>query len=330
MRHMPLSQSHKRRVVITGASGFIGGHLCRAFRENGFQVVACIMTPEEKVSLPYGVETVISGAIDAYTDWTKVLKNRDVIVHLAARVHVMRESSASPLSEFRKTNTAGTANLARQAAAAGADRLVFMSTVGVNGNDSGNNPYTESDAPQPHNPYSISKYEAEQLLWRISEETGMKVVVVRAPLVYGPGNPGNFLSLLRVVRKGFPLPFASVRNLKSFLYVGNLVSALMLCCSHSASPGNTYLVSDAENVSTPELLRLLADAIGCPSRVFPVHPGIIRAVGRLAGRIDAVDRLLCSLMVDSGKISRDLSWKPPFTLKEGLKKTAEWYIASGG
>lgn len=313
------------RVVVTGAAGFIGRHLCSALKKSGFQVLACIMEPGQKAALPEGVEVFVSGNIHGDSDWRSVLVKDDVIVHLAARVHVMRESAPDPLTEFRKVNTEGTTNLALQAAAVGAKRFVFMSTVGVNGNNSGERAYTEGDIPRPHNDYSISKYEAEEALRRISAETGLEVIVLRAPLVYGAGNPGNFLSLLSFVNKGIPLPLASVRNAKSFLYIGNLISAIQLCCTHTAAAGNTYLVSDKEVISTPELLRKLARALGRPSRLFPFPQALLLAAGRLTGKSAALERLIGSLSVDAGKIRKDLGWAPKFSLDEGLKKTAEWY-----
>ena len=318
------------RVVVTGADGFIGRHLCLALKKRGFQVLACIFESAQKAALPEEVEVFVSGNIDGSTDWYTALKKNDVIVHLAARVHVMRETAADPLEAFRSVNVAGTVNLARQAAAAGAKRIVFMSTIGINGNNSGKMAYTETDSPQPHNAYSVSKYEAEEELHRISSETALEVVVMRAPLVYGPSAPGNFLSLIKAVGKSLPLPLASIRNRKSFLYSGNLVDAIILCCNHPAAAGNTYLVSDGEEVSTPELIRRLADALGCPARLFPLPPALMRLACALTGRTAAVDRLLGSLAVDDSKIRKELGWKPPFTMAEGLKETAEWYKKEKG
>ncbi|MBU2573439.1 MAG: NAD-dependent epimerase/dehydratase family protein [Elusimicrobia bacterium] len=314
------------RVIVTGAAGFVGSHLCRSLKAAGTDVPACAMTPEEQKSLPGGISSHVAGSIDANTDWRGILGKEDVIVHPAARVHVMRESAAEPLNEFRKVNTEGAANLARQAAAAGVKRFVFMSTVGVNGNNSANGSYTENDEPRPHNDYSRSKYEAELQLKQISSETGMEVVILRAPLVYGPGNPGNFLSLLGFVGKGIPLPLASVRNVKSFLYVGNLTNAIALCCAHPAAAGKAYLLSDGEDVSTPELIRRLSSALGFPARLVPFPLSLMRFGGRIIGKSAAVTQLLGSLVVDSDSIRRELGWDPPFTMIGGLKETANWYI----
>lgn len=313
------------RVIVTGAAGFIGARFCQALLDASIKTVGCVMSADESASLPAGVVPYVAGGITGETDWEPVLQKEDVIVHLAARVHVMRESAVDPLAEFRKVNTAATVNLARQAAAAGAKRFVFMSTVGVNGNDSGNDAYTETATPQPHNDYSLSKYEAEHQLLALSRETGMEVVILRAPLVYGPGNPGNFLTLLKIVSRGIPLPLKSVQNVKSFLYVGNLVSALQVCCVHPAAAGETLLVSDSEYISTPELLRKLATALGRPSRLFPFPLKLLKIGARLAGKSAALERLTASLAIDSSKIRKHLGWTPPFTLDEGIRKTADWY-----
>lgn len=316
------------RVIVTGADGFIGSRLCAALYGNGMDVVACIIGASPVNALPQGITVYTSGPIAADTDWRAVLRKGDVVVHLAARVHIMRESAVDPLAEFRSVNTAGTANLARQAAAAGASRFVFMSTVGVNGNNSGNGAYTEADVPKPHNNYSVSKYEAEQELARISTGTGLPVVVLRAPLVYGPGNPGNFKSLLRLISTGLPLPLASICNAKNFLYVDNLVSALALCCTHPAAAG-LYLVCDKETVTTPELMSKLSIAMGRHARLFPFPFVLLLAAGKLIGRGAAAGSLVYSLAVDSSKIRRELGWQQPATLDEGLKLTAEWYRQRG-
>ena len=313
------------RIIVTGASGFVGSHLCRALHGSGTKVLACLMTADEHKTISADIPYFVAGSIDGQTAWGEILRKDDVIVHLAARVHVMRESAREPLSEFRKVNRDGTANLARQAAAAGAKRIVFMSTIGVNGNDSGAGLFTENDIARPHNDYSVSKYEAELELRKISEETGLEVVVLRAPLVYGPGNPGNFLSLLGFVHKGIPLPLGSVRNVKSFLYVENLVEAIRLCCSHPGAAGNTYLVSDSDVISTPELLRKLGESLGVKSRLFPFPMTLLRIIGKVSGKSAALDRLTASLAVDSSKIRKGLGWTPPFSLSEGLKATTEWY-----
>lgn len=316
------------RIVVTGSDGFVGRDLIFVLKDAGHEVVACTMAERPSVALPEGVVQYVSGPITSGTDWGKALRKDDVIVHLAARVHVMREGAADPLPEFRVVNTAGTINLARQAAAAGVKRFVFMSTIGVNGNDSGAGLYKEDAPPRPHNSYSVSKWEAEQELADISKASGMQLVVLRAPLVYGPGNPGNFSSLLRLVSSGLPLPLDSVSNVKSFIFVRNLASALALCCSHPAAAG-LYLVADNEFVSTPELIRKLAGFMGLPARLFQFPPGLLAFAAAVAGKRSAAESLLLPLGVDNSKIRGELSWHPPVTQDEGLRRTVEWFLARG-
>lgn len=313
------------RVLVTGASGFVGRSLSLKTLAEGWQVRGTLLQEEPPNALISGVEPVVIELLGVDTSCPHAVEGIDTVIHLAARVHVLKEVASNPLSEFRKTNTDGTFHLARQSAEAGVRRFVFMSTIGVNGNTSGSRAFTENDYPDPHNPYSVSKLEAEIGLREISEKTGMELVVVRAPLVYGPGNPGNFLSLLRIIAKGIPLPLASISNQKSFLYVENLADALVCCATHPAAAGQTYLVSDNEAVSTPELIRRTAAALGVPARLFPVPASLMQLAGTVTGKRAAVNRLLGSLTVDSSRIRRELGWQPPFTMTEGLRETAEWF-----
>lgn len=312
-------------ILITGASGFVGRALCAKMLAAGWQVYGTLLPSESTAALVLGVDPVVIEPLGPETHLRHVLIGIDIVVHLAARVHVIRETSSEPIYDFRRTNTLGTTNLAREAAEHGVKRLVFMSTIGVNGDNSFNKPYTEVDTPHPHNPYSVSKYEAELALKEISKKTGMDIVIIRAPIIYGPRNPGNFLSLLEVVNKEVPLPLASVNNSRSLIYVGNLVSALAICATHPFAAGQTYLVSDCEDVSTPELISRVAIALGVPARLFPFPVCLMHAVGRLTGKYAAVNRLTGSLTVDSSKIRQDLGWLPPFTMEEGLRDTALWF-----
>lgn len=271
--------------------------------------------------LSAGVEPVVVGQINGTTDWSAALRDVDVVIHLAARVHVMKDVSVDPLAEFRKVNVRGTENLARQAASAGVKRLVYVSSIKVNGEaSSGDEKFTEVDTPSPQDPYGVSKCEAEQSLYRVADETVLEVVIVRPPLVYGLGVKGNFAQMLKVLAKGIPLPLASVRNQRSLVYVENLVDALITCATHPAAAGQTYLVSDGEDVSTPDLLRQLGAAMGHPACLFSCPSSLLKLAARLMGKSDQVDRLLDSLRVNSGKIRRELNWRPPYTLQEGLKK----------
>jgi nucleoside-diphosphate-sugar epimerase len=311
-------------MLVTGANGFVGSALCAALKNKGHTVRAAVRDPA-RFAID-GCEIVRVPVLDADTDWGEALSGMTTVIHLAARVHVMRDDASDPLEEFRRVNVAGTEHLARSAAASGVKRLVYVSSIKVNGEaTSGDSKFTEADTPSPQDPYGVSKYEAEQALHRIAEETGLEVVIVRPPLVYGADVKGNFAQMLRVLARGIPLPLASVRNLRSLVYVENLADALIRCATHPAAAGQTYLVSDGEDVSTPGLLRQLGDAMGRPARLFPWPAALLKLAGRLVGKADQVERLLGSLQVDSGKIRRELDWMPPYTLQQGLQATAEWY-----
>ncbi len=311
------------KLLITGASGFVGTAMADKSIRRGLEVKAAMRSSRQSVS---GAEVCVVSEIDGESDWTHALKDVNTVIHLAARVHVLRETVADPQAEFLKVNLYGTENLARQAAHAGVKRLVYVSSIGVNGNATfGLHAYSESDSPHPHNAYADSKWQAEQALWKISQQTGLEIVVVRPPLVYGGGAPGNFSLMLKALTKSVPLPLASVSNLRSLVYVENLVDALILCATHPFAAGQTYLVSDGEDISTPGLLRQLGDAIECPARLFPCPPALLKWAGALTGRSAQVERLMGSLQVDSGKIRRELNWTPPYTLQQGLQATAEWY-----
>jgi nucleoside-diphosphate-sugar epimerase len=312
------------RLLVTGATGFVGSELLsRAATDGKLQLRG---TVRRQAALPAGVEAARVGDLAPDTDWSHALQGVDVIVHAAARVHVMRDIAADPLAEFRRVNVEGTLNLARQAIAAGVRRFVFVSSIKVNGEStSGEQRFSERDRPAPQDPYGVSKWEAEQGLRELAQEGGLEVVIVRTPLVYGSGVKGNFVQMLNVVAKGMPLPFASVHNQRSLIYLGNLVDALLVCATHPAAVGKTYLVRDGEDVSTPELLRLLAEAMGVPSRLFSCPPALLRLAGKLAGRSQQVERLLGSLRVDDAKMRADLNWVPPHALRQGLQATVEWY-----
>lgn len=315
-------------VLVTGATGFVGHFLCERLLAEGIRVRGTLLASECPSALAGEVEPVTVEPLGCDTAWSHALSGIDTVIHLAARVHVMADSAADPLSEFRRVNVEGTARLAREAAAAGVRRLVFISSIKVNGEETAV-PYTDSSTVNPSDPYGISKWEAEQFLRGIEAETGLEVVVIRPTLVYGPGVKANFLKLLATVSSGIPLPLASIANRRSLVYVGNLVDAITLCAKHPRAAGNTYLVSDGDDVSTPELIRRTAAAGGFPARLFPVPPKLMQLAGMLTGKGESVTRLLGSLAVDSSKIRRDLDWTPPFTMNEGLRLTVEWFRRQG-
>ena len=310
------------RFLITGASGFVGRSLCIEAVRRGLCVRGAVRSPHP---LPAGVEPAMVGPIDGKTNWTDALNDVDVVIHLAARVHVMHETAGDPLAEFLEVNLHGTANLARQAAQAGVKRLVYVSSIKVNGESTEAHPFSESDNPNPQDPYAVSKWQAEQALQQIAQETGLEAVIVRPPLIYGPGVKGNFISLLAAVDKGIPLPLASVRNKRSLIYLGNLADALIVCASHPAAAGKTYLVRDGEDVSMPELVRQMAISLEKPARLFPLPVGLLRGLGSLFGKLASVERVVGSLRVNDDLIRKELGWKPRFTLQQGLQATALWY-----
>lgn len=315
--------------LITGATGFVGRFLCKQLLTEGWSVRGTLLPSESTSSLVASVEPVVVELLGPETPWSHTLTGIDTIIHLAARVHIMSDPSLDPLAEFRKVNTQGTKHLAREAAKAGVKRLIFVSSIKVNGEESAI-PYTEDSSAQPSDPYGISKWEAEQALRQIEAETGLEVVIVRPTLVYGPGVKANFLNMMKIIKRGFPLPLASITNKRSLIYVGNLVDSLATCATHPVAAGQTFLVSDGEDVSTPELIRRTASALDVPDRLFPMPPSLMRLAGKLTGMSTSVNRLTGSLTVDSSKIRRELGWQPPFTMQSGLQATADWYRATNG
>lgn len=324
------------RVLVTGANGFVGRETCTALTDLKIPVRRAVRSWSPEGSLPGELrrdqvqeqEICSVGEIGESTDWSKALDGIDVVVHLAACVHVMKESSASALSKFQRVNTAGTEQLARAAVKGGVKRLIYVSSVHVNGRSTNGRPFAESDAPHPQNAYSISKWEAEQKLRVISQESNLEIVIVRPPLVYGPGAPGNFMRLVRLIESGMPLPFASVQARRSFIYVRNLANAIVTCATHTGAAGQVFLVSDGEDVSTVELIHLIAKALRRPARLIPFSQRWLRILGKLAGRSKQLDQLLASLVIDSSRIRRELAWNPPYFMSDGLQETVDWYLAS--
>ncbi len=270
-------------------------------------------------------DDVVIGELASNTVWDKAVQGVDAVIHLAARAHIMRDVAGDPLAEYRRVNVTGTRILARAAAAAGVRRLVFLSSVKVNGEHTGAEPYTERDPPRPQDSYGISKWEAEQALLENAAQSPMQTVVLRPPLLYGPRVKGNFLSLMRAIDRGVPLPFASIDNRRSLLYLGNLIDAITLCLDHPAAAGNTYLVADDDGVSTPDLIRGIAAALGKPARLMPFPPSLLRLAGTMTGKAAEAARLVGSLQVDSNRIRRELGWRPRATMAQGLAETVRWY-----
>ena len=318
------------RILVTGANGFVGAALCRRLRESGSLVRGAVRDqaklPQWDTSESNGLEWVVLHDRSDEDETIKALQGMRVVVHLAARVHVMTDQASDPLQEFRRINVGWTDQLARSAALQGVRRFVYLSSVKVNGEQTVV-PFTEQDPPKPQDPYGVSKWEAEEALARVSTQTGMETVVVRAPLVYGPGVRGNFLQLLNILRRGIPLPLASIRNQRSLVFLGNLVDALARCIQDPRAAGRTYLVRDGEDLSTPELVRRLSAAMGTKACLWPCPTSLLYWMGQVSGKRGMIDRLVGSLQVNSSKIQTELDWHPPFTVDAGLSETAAWFRA---
>jgi nucleoside-diphosphate-sugar epimerase len=310
-------------VLVTGASGFVGSALCRALIASGYRVRRAVR------AMTHADDAVV-GDIDSRTHWSDVLQGVDAVVHLAARTHVLHETSADPLAEYRRINTRGTVRLARQAIDAGVKRLVFLSSVKVNGEATHGRGYLESDPARPEDAYGLSKWEAEQSLWEMTAGTRTQGVVLRPPLIYGPGVKGNFLRLMKLAARHWPLPLASIDNRRSLIYVENLVSAITTCLESPAAGNRTYLVSDGTDMSTPELVRAISSALGLRARLLRCPVSALRAAAAITGQTKAFERLAGSLQINPGKIGEELRWRPPFTPQQGMAATARWYHASAG
>jgi UDP-N-acetyl-alpha-D-quinovosamine dehydrogenase len=313
------------RILVTGASGFVGRAVLDALKGQPQHELRAALRAER--DLGPGVECVRIGDIGADTDWRAALDGREVVIHTAARVHVMRETAVDALAEFRKINVAGSLNLARQAARAGVRRFIFISSVKVNGEGRPDGrPYVADDEPAPADPYALSKLEAERGLRELAAGTGMEVVIIRPPLVYGPGVRANFLSMMRCLSRGIPLPLGAVHNRRSLVALDNLVDLVLTCIEHPAAANQVFLVSDEEDLSTSELLQRLGRALGRPARLLPVPVPLLELGARLLGRASLAQRLCGSLQMDIGKTRTLLGWTPPVSVDAALAKTARHFL----
>lgn len=299
-----------KSVSITGGTGFVGSGLIERLKRTNSEVAQL----SRKMHL------------DGVPEW-RIEKKIDVVVHTAARAHVMNEMASDPLAAFRKANVEGTLNLARQAAEAGVKRFVFISSVKVNGELTTDKPFTSFDVPAPCDPYGVSKMEAEQALLALSQKTGLEVVIVRPPLVYGPSVRANFLKLMQLVRLGLPLPLGAIHNCRSMVALDNLVDLLTICTDHPDAPGQTFMVSDDSDVSTSELLRMLARAMGKHPLLLPMPARVIVGTAALLGKSAVASRLLGSLQVDIAHTKSTLGWKPVVTMQESVNKTVAHFLA---
>lgn len=313
-------------VLVTGATGFIGGALMERLRGlDSVRVRGAVREALER--LPGHAAAIAVGDLGPDTDWTPALDGVEVVVHTAARVHRRRESGPQAVAQYRRVNLQATLRLARQAAAAGVRRLVFLSSIKVNGEETPpGEPYRADDVPAPADAYAVSKHEAERGLRALGEETAMEIVILRPALVYGPGVKGNFHTMMRCLERGIPLPLRAIRNRRSFTALDNLLDLIVACLRHPAAAGQTFLAADGEDLSTPELLTRLGAALGRPARLFAVPAGALRAAAVVGGQRDLFRRLCGSLQVDITKNRQLLDWVPPVRVEEALRATAQRYL----
>ncbi|MCB5196112.1 UDP-glucose 4-epimerase family protein [Deefgea salmonis] len=307
----------KNKLLITGANGFVGRTLCAFLSHEEIQFRAVARRDNN--------DAVSVGSIDGNTNWSDALLDIDVIVHTAARAHILNDVCLDPLAEFRKVNVEGTLNLARQALAVGVRRFIFISSIGVNGNQS-SQPFLESDQPNPIEPYALSKLEAEIGLRDLLAGSSMELVIIRPPLVYGAKAPGNFGRLIQAVAKGIPLPLGAIHNQRSLVALDNLVDLIFTCIDHPAAANQIFLAGDGEDLSTTELFQKMANALNVPSRLIPVPMWMLQSGARILGKSDMAQRLCGSLQVDISKARDVLGWTPPLSVDEALRKTARGFL----
>jgi nucleoside-diphosphate-sugar epimerase len=322
-----------KNILFTGATGFIGSYLLPILSQQKLQITAAVRKNLSQ-SLSGSIRIVKVGNIDEKTNWQEALEGIDIVIHLAARAHIINETIPNPEAEFIKVNTQGTANLIQQSIQAGVKHFIFISSIGAMTTQS-DRILTENSPCHPDSPYGRSKLQAEQALINLAKDTNMTWTILRPTLVYGPGNPGNMERLMKLIKRGLPLPFGAIKNRRSFVFVGNLVAAIITCLDHPNAANQIFLISDNQDVSTPQLIRLIAQQIQQPCQLLPVPTTLLRFLGYLGDRVESItgknlpfntysiDRLLGSLTVDSSHIQKTLDWQPPFTLEQGLAQTIQ-------
>ncbi|WP_150909691.1 UDP-glucose 4-epimerase family protein [Marinobacter halotolerans] len=306
------------KVLLTGATGFVGRELASALMEEpGVALTSAVRRSTS--SVPGTI--FLAGELNEQTDWASALVGQDVVIHAAARAHVMKDEVADPLAEYRRVNVQGTLNLAKQSVAAGVKRFIFVSSIKVNGEQTlPGRRFTADDQPAPEDAYGLSKLEAEKALQALVEENSMELVIIRPPLVYGPGVKGNFATLVKLVDRGIPLPFGSVHNKRSLIALTNLVDLVITCLDHPAAANQVFLASDGQDLSTTELLRGVAYAMGKPARLVSIPSKLLMIGAGILGKKEMAQRVLGSLQVDITKTCDLLGWRPPLGSQDGLRR----------
>jgi nucleoside-diphosphate-sugar epimerase len=312
-----------KKILVTGASGFIGQNLCKTLLESGRTVVGAVRSLNSSLT-NIDIEYQSIDNISSKTKWKDILTGKDCIIHCAAKAHITNKIKNHSLHSFRSVNSEGTKHLAEQAAEMGVRRLIFLSSIGVNGLSSDNcNSFLYSDNPNPITKYAISKYEAEQALIEISSRTFLETVIIRSPLVYGASPPGNLKRLIKLVRLSIPLPFDGIKNKRSFIGIENLIDLIIKCIDHPKASGKTFLASDGEDLSTPELIKFIASSMGRKANLFPFPISILKFLGSVFGRREEINRLVGSLRIDSSYTKKTLNWTPPISVEEGIRRMVQ-------
>ena len=313
-------------VLVTGANGFVGRALVQGLVDRNFDSIVAMLRRSD-VGLPKNIHQVLVNDITKVSEYGNILSDIDIVIHAAARVHIMKDDARDPLNEFRRVNVEGTLQLAKKAALCGIKRFVFISTIKVNGEETKKNaPFRTEDIPMPKDPYGISKYEAEEALQSLAVETGMEVVIIRPTLVYGPGVKGNFRSMLSLVSKGIPLPLGAIDNLRSLVALENLVDLIITCACHPKAANKVFLAGDGVDLSTADLLKKVGISLGRPARLLPVPVPLITFTALLLGKRAVARRLLGSLIVDLSSARDILGWRPPVSMEDELKRTAKEFL----
>jgi nucleoside-diphosphate-sugar epimerase len=310
------------QVLLSGSEGFVGSAVRQQLSADTDYVLTTVS--RRPLTQPRDRHFVVD--LDGASDCQQILQNIDVVIHTAARVHMMNDQAADPLAEFRRVNTDATLQLARQAAAAGVKRFIFLSSIKVMGETHAPGaPFSSKQQPVPVDPYGLSKFEAEQGLLQLAKTTGMEVVIIRPPLVYGPGVKANFQQLIALTARQWPLPIGAVRNQRSMVALANLVDLIVCCIRHPAAANEVFLVSDGRDLSTPELVRAIAKAMAKTTYLLPIPPVLLRLAGWMTGRSAVIERLTGSLQLDISHTRQTLNWQPPSTIEEELQRTVTFY-----